>query len=268
MIIYKVTNKQNNKVYIGQTKNTLEYRKSQHERDCKYHRNSYFHEALLKYGFESFEWEVIDQANTQEEIDILEKKYIKECLSTNKEYGYNLKHGGKEGGLYNEECRRRLGESTKKKWSNPETSAKMLAGLRKGTETQKEKGKHFFEIRICPCCGNAFKVKPHMKNRFCSVECSNKSCKELFCENLKKATQKNIEEVSKIRNERQNLIKEWAKQNKSLILGTPKNKVSTTLNGLFEYVGVKDMRTIAACVGCKYKKDFLDWLKEYVTNNN
>lgn len=267
MIIYKATNKQNNKVYIGQTKNTLEYRKSQHERDCKYHRNSYFHEALLKYGFESFEWQVIDQADTQENIDFLEKKYIKEYLSTDKNHGYNLKHGGKEGGLYNEECRRRLGESTKKKWENPEISEKMLDGLRKGVETQKEKSKHFFEVRTCPCCGKEFKVKPHMKKRFCSIECSNKRCKEVCCENLKKATQKNIDEVAKIRNERKKIIIEWAKQNKPLILATPKNKISTTLNGLFDYVGVKDMRTIAACVGVKYRKDFLEWLKDYVMCN-
>lgn len=267
MIIYKATNKQNNKVYIGQTKNTLEYRKSQHERDCKYHRNSYFHEALLKYGFDSFVWEIMDSADTQEQIDLLERKYIEEYSSTKKECGYNLKFGGKEGGLYNEECRRRLGESTKKKWSNPETAAKMLAGLIKGVETQKEKAKNFYETRICPCCGNEFKVKPHIKKRFCSTECSINACTDIWNENLKKATQKNIDEASKIREKRKEKIMEWAKQNKTLILNTPKNKVSTTLADLFAYVGVKDMRTIAASVGVSYKKEFLVWLQEYVTNN-
>ena len=34
MIIYKVTNKINNKIYIGQTINSLEHRRKQHEKDC------------------------------------------------------------------------------------------------------------------------------------------------------------------------------------------------------------------------------------------
>ena len=35
LIIYKAINRVNNKVYIGQTKNTLEYRKNQHFREAK-----------------------------------------------------------------------------------------------------------------------------------------------------------------------------------------------------------------------------------------
>ena len=56
MIIYKVTNLINGKIYIGQSINTLEYRKSQHEREakCNKRKTIYFHLALLKYGFENF----------------------------------------------------------------------------------------------------------------------------------------------------------------------------------------------------------------------
>lgn len=268
MIIYKATNKTNGKVYIGQTCNTLEYRKNQHERDCKYHRNSYFHEALLKYGFDQFVWEVIDSSETQEGIDELEKKYITEYKATNKEFGYNLKLGGKEGGLYNEECRKRLGESTKKKWQNPEIRVKMLDGLRRGTETMKEKSKNFWEIRVCSCCGKEFKVKPHEKKRFCSVECSVAGCKELWSENLKIATETNEKHIKEVRDSRADLIFNWVKDNRELVLTCPFNNVETTLNGLFDAVGVKDMRTIAACIGCKYKKDTLKKLKEYAENLN
>ena len=56
MIIYKATNKINGKVYIGQTINSLEHRKSGHEREARYQKETsvYFHNALLKYGFYNF----------------------------------------------------------------------------------------------------------------------------------------------------------------------------------------------------------------------
>lgn len=55
MLIYKVTNLNNNKVYIGQTIRSLDYRKSQHIRACttKNYYDNYFHNALNKYGFDS-----------------------------------------------------------------------------------------------------------------------------------------------------------------------------------------------------------------------
>lgn len=53
MIIYKVTNKVNNKVYIGQTVNSIDYRMKQHYKDTK-RDNYYFHNALRKYKVEDF----------------------------------------------------------------------------------------------------------------------------------------------------------------------------------------------------------------------
>ena len=52
LIIYKATNLVNGKIYIGQTINTLEYRKNQHFREarCEKRKNIYFHNALNKYG--------------------------------------------------------------------------------------------------------------------------------------------------------------------------------------------------------------------------
>lgn len=56
MIIYKVTNKINNKIYIGQTINSLEHRRKQHEKDCRRNKyyNNRFYNALIKYGFDNF----------------------------------------------------------------------------------------------------------------------------------------------------------------------------------------------------------------------
>ena len=70
-----------------------------------------------------------------------ERYWIEYYRSNDKEFGYNLDSGGCNGGKKSEETKRKIGETTKIKWSNPETSKKMLAGLRKGNETQKSKPK-------------------------------------------------------------------------------------------------------------------------------
>lgn len=60
MIIYKVTNLINQKVYIGQTINSLGHRGSQHYKDCnrKNYYNNRFHNALNKYRLHDFKMEV------------------------------------------------------------------------------------------------------------------------------------------------------------------------------------------------------------------
>lgn len=93
MIVYKVTNKINGKVYIGITTKTLEYRRKVHERDSKRY-NYLFYRALKKYGFDNFEWEVIDTAQNIEELERKEKEYILLYESfNNPEKGYNSTSG-------------------------------------------------------------------------------------------------------------------------------------------------------------------------------
>ena len=54
-------------------------------------------------------------------------------------------------------------------------------------------------------------------------------------------------------------------ENQDLILNCPYNKISTALNPLVEYVGVKDVRTVAkAFCGYVSKKEFLNELKNCV----
>ena len=67
MIVYKATNKINNKVYIGITTKTLEHRKSIHKKDSKT-KNTYFYKAIRKHGFDYIKWEVIDTALSIEEL--------------------------------------------------------------------------------------------------------------------------------------------------------------------------------------------------------
>ena len=76
MIIYKATNLINDKIYIGLTTKSLEHRISVHKKDSK-RLNTYFYQAIRKYGFENFKWEVVDTAITMEELEEKERYYIK-----------------------------------------------------------------------------------------------------------------------------------------------------------------------------------------------
>lgn len=96
-VIYKITNKINNKIYIGQTIN-YEKRMKEHiygRRNTKNHIEQVIDRAIKKYGVENFLFEKIDNSESQEEIDILERKYIKQYNSL-KPNGYNVLKGGRE----------------------------------------------------------------------------------------------------------------------------------------------------------------------------
>jgi len=56
-------------------------------------RNTYFLRALLAYNFE-FDWEILFEASSKEELNDAEKSYIWYYMSTCHTFGYNLQKGG------------------------------------------------------------------------------------------------------------------------------------------------------------------------------
>ena len=90
MIIYKITNLLNYKVYVGQTKRTLEERMSEHKRKGRLPIDY----AIKKYGIDNFSVEIIDVAESQKELDAKEIKWVAfyNCVTPN---GYNLTKGSK-----------------------------------------------------------------------------------------------------------------------------------------------------------------------------
>ena len=82
--IYKIENKINHKVYIGQSIN-IERRWRQHKR-C--HLNHPLYNSFKKYGIENFTFEVLIQSK-KEKLNELELYYIQKYNSTNNSFGYN-----------------------------------------------------------------------------------------------------------------------------------------------------------------------------------
>lgn len=126
--IYKITNKNNGKVYIGQSID-ISHRKSCHEYDLKNnrHKNIYLQRA---YNIEpdAFSFEIICYCN-EEDLDELEMFYINKYNSADSHYGYNLDKFARGTG--------RKSEETKKKMSEVKKGNKAMVGIKLSDEWKK-----------------------------------------------------------------------------------------------------------------------------------
>lgn len=265
MLIYLVTNKINGSVYVGQTTLSLEERKSYHEREsiCKTRKTVKFHNALLKYGFDNFRWEVLKECDSQEELDYYEKLYIALYHACDRNKGYNLKLGGRNGGLMTEEAKLNLGKSTKRKWADPECAAKMLAGLRKGTDIVKQKAALNFLEHVCPVCGTRFKTKRWDAHTYCSLQCANIALKDTLKAKSDKAAKIAHEAFLQRQQDKVPLICNWCYQHRNLIENAKLNNLKF-LRDLAAFVGVKDTRSLGKLLGLQYKKEILWKLKDII----
>lgn len=96
--IYKITNKINNKIYIGCSKN-IEYRWIAHKSESileQYPPYNYsIHKAFRKYGIDNFNFEIIEIINDETQLFTKEKYWIKYYDSYHN--GYNETEGGDSG---------------------------------------------------------------------------------------------------------------------------------------------------------------------------
>lgn len=111
MIIYKATNKKNGKSYIGQTIKTLKERMYDHKYDAKY-RDFTFYQAIRKYGWKNFEWSVLEEVSSIEELNKQEGYWIGYYDTYCN--GYNSTLGGEYNPMHNEENRKKVSEGLKR----------------------------------------------------------------------------------------------------------------------------------------------------------
>lgn len=139
MIIYKMTNKVNGKVYIGQTTRRLDERTKEHIR----HNKMIVDKAIQKYGIENFTVEQIDLAENINELNQKEMYWIEryDCITPK---GYNQCYGGDNtcGYHHKEESKQKMSIKKSQKYigeGNPfynkthsEESRKKMSEARKG----------------------------------------------------------------------------------------------------------------------------------------
>lgn len=113
MLIYKMTNNINGKIYVGQTTRSLKERMDEHKR----HSHVLIDREIDKYGLDNFSTEIIDHASTLEELDEKERKWIAfyNCIIPN---GYNLCNGGSttEGYHHTDEAKAKMSKTKKEKY--------------------------------------------------------------------------------------------------------------------------------------------------------
>jgi group I intron endonuclease len=94
-IIYKATNIIDNKSYVGFTTKKLEQRIKAHIHSMNSGSNYYFHNAIRKYGIDSFKWEILYESfDVENTLKVIEPLLIKEHKSHETEEGYNMSWGG------------------------------------------------------------------------------------------------------------------------------------------------------------------------------
>ena len=101
--IYKVTNNINKKIYIGQTRQSIKRRWSQHITNSKLEQtHSLLDMAIKKYGKDNFTVECIEEiyAETKQQLidnlNIKEKEYIVKFNSSCRQGNYNITDGGEK----------------------------------------------------------------------------------------------------------------------------------------------------------------------------
>ena len=88
MYIYKITNKVNGKVYIGQSIRPIEQRFQRHINDAVNNiLDTHFARAIRKYGKENFYIELVETCDNQTELNLKEQYWIRKYDSINN--GYN-----------------------------------------------------------------------------------------------------------------------------------------------------------------------------------
>ena len=141
--IYKITNKINWKTYIGQTtQKNPKTRWKQHKRVANkileknenyINRHDYFHNAIAKHGSENFKFEIIDTAETLDELNEKERKWIYYYNSDKRKYGYNTEQGGRKfiAEEHREEHSKNLSKKIKEVFNKKPQLRKALSDMQK-----------------------------------------------------------------------------------------------------------------------------------------
>lgn len=193
--IYKIINKINNKVYIGQTQQSPNKRINQHfYLTCgRLSENNYFRSAIKKYGKENFTFEILiiwrseTRENLIEILNTLERYYISKFKSNKSEFGYNSTSGGQTGFYFKEN----VTEEIRLKLSGENSH---MYGKSLSTETKSKISdtlKEYFKTHPAPTTG-----------KICNLEKSTK-----LSNKLKKRSDKDLENKIKISNKPENILR-------------------------------------------------------------
>ena len=91
-IIYRAFHLESERSYVGQTSATLKQRLYTHRYHMKTGTDTHFYNALRKYGWDAFRWEVLEEVEDVSKLDSREIWWISRYDSCRK--GFNITQGG------------------------------------------------------------------------------------------------------------------------------------------------------------------------------
>jgi group I intron endonuclease len=207
MQIYKITNKINNKIYIGKdTTNDSNY----------YGSGVLITKSIKKHGIENFTKEILEVCDTNNILCEREKYWISFFNSCDLQIGYNISKGGDGGDTLSNhpninEIKEKISESMKKRTFSEEHKNNLS---KNHTSTKHRKGKTFEEIYGKEFAEN-YKTKLKESRRKYKTE------KERLGENYEKVTS-----ISRLKFQGEN---NPMKRNRYLWYYNPKNGVVTRI---------------------------------------
>jgi len=182
--VYLATNCKNGKQYVGKTIHSLCNRKHAHEKCAIKGSKTAFHNAIRKYGFAEFTWEILVEENDTALLNNLEQAYIKK-LNTKSPNGYNLTDGGD--GLNNpsDVVRRKIGVAFRGKKLTPEHIEKCT----KAFHSPEARAKHLVTVNSIEYRTRASLAQRGKKQ---SAESKDKKSKKLMWHIVTKETRNKI----------------------------------------------------------------------------
>lgn len=113
MDIYKITNKVNGLIYIGKTTKNLDERRKAHLNAARNNSSARIHSAMREFGFDNFEFTLLDTADDIDTLNELEIYYINKFNSTDLSIGYNDHEGGDINMMHSDRIREKHSDSMK-----------------------------------------------------------------------------------------------------------------------------------------------------------
>jgi group I intron endonuclease len=133
--VYVVTHRATGRHYVGKTSVRPERRWKHHINDALggRHHCRLFHRALVKYGPDAFDWQVVESFDSEADALYFESWWIEFLRSTVREYGFNIFRDGVGGTLHevSDETRAKLRAANLGKKYSEETRRK-LSDMRRG----------------------------------------------------------------------------------------------------------------------------------------
>lgn len=157
MYVYKTTNLINGKIYIGKSTRTDQYWIETYMGS-----GVYIQKAFKKYGKENFKKEILEWADTEEALAVLETQYIHSYNSTKPAIGYNATDDSSNG------------MSGTTWYHNPETNETIRTKTSMPSPWIKGQKEPIVYEHICKQCKSEFQSR-RTYSQYCGYSCSTKS---------------------------------------------------------------------------------------------